>query len=232
MRFADPLIPGSLRRRYKRFLADVALAGGEVVTAHCANPGSMLGLDKPGSRVWLSPARNPKRKLKYSWELIEVDGRLVGINTQHPNAIVAQAIVEGRVPELTGYAGLRREVRYGRNSRVDIVLEDSGLPPCYVEVKNVHLKRTGPAEFPDAVTARGTKHLGELTQVVADGGRAVMFYLVQRMDCETFTIAADIDPVYGAALSAALAGGVEALCYDCRITRQEIVLNRPLTVDL
>jgi len=101
-----------------------------------------------------------------------------------------------------------------------------------VEVKNVHLKRTGPAEFPDAVTARGTKHLGELTQVVADGGRAVMFYLVQRMDCETFTIAADIDPVYGAALSAALAGGVEALCYDCRITRQEIVLNRPLTVDL
>jgi len=127
MRFADPLIPGSLRRRYKRFLADVALAGGEVVTAHCANPGSMLGLDKPGSRVWLSPARNPKRKLKYSWELIEVDGRLVGINTQHPNAIVAQAIVEGRVPELTGYAGLRREVRYGRNSRVDIVLKIAGF---------------------------------------------------------------------------------------------------------
>jgi len=232
MRFPDPLIPATLHRRYKRFLADVELDGGGMVTAHCANPGAMLGLAEPGSAVWLSPARNPKRKLKYSWELIEVDGHLVGINTQHPNAIVAEAITAGQLPELIGYAGLRREVGYGRNSRVDILLEDSGRPPCYVEVKNVHLKRTGPAEFPDAVTARGTKHLGELTQVVANGGRAVMFYLVQRMDCDRFAIAADIDPTYSAALSAALAGGVEALCYDCRITTEEIVLNRPLTLDL
>ena len=232
MRFPDPLIPGTLRRRYKRFLADVELQDGEVVTAHCANPGSMLGLAEPGSPVWLSPARNPARKLKYTWELVEVNGGLVGINTAHPNTIVAEAVADDQVPELSGYTELKREVRYGRNSRIDLLLGGDGRAPCHVEVKNVHLKRGGPAEFPDAVTARGTKHLGELADVVAEGGRAVMFYLVQRMDCERFTIARDIDPVYAAALEAALAAGVEALCYDCRISRDEIVLNRPLTLDL
>ena len=232
MRFPDPLLEGRLVRRYKRFLADVELAGGEVVVAHCANPGSMLGLQEAGAEVWLSRARNPKRKLRYTWELLRVEGRLVGINTHHPNAIVAEAVAAGAVPELAGYPGLRREVRYGRNSRIDLLLEAEGRPICYVEVKNVHLRRDGPAEFPDSVTARGAKHLVELGDMVAAGHRAVMFYLVQREDCERFRIAADIDPAYAAALEKARALGVEAICYCCSISPQSIELDRPLPLDL
>ncbi len=229
MRFPDPLIRGRLLRRYKRFLADVELADGGTVVAHCANPGSMLGLAEPGSEVWLSPSRNPARKLKFSWELTAVDGHIVGINTGVPNGVVADALEAGKVKELTGYGTLRREVRYGKNSRIDILLEDPARPPCYVEVKNVHMKR-GPtaAEFPDSVTARGTKHLGELADVVKDGGRAVMFYLVQRGDCERLEIAADIDPAYDQALRTALSQGVEALCYSCSVTPAAIELGRPL----
>ena len=232
MRFADPLLEGRLVRRYKRFLADVELAGGEVVVAHCANPGSMLGLQEAGAEVWLSRAQNPKRKLRYTWELLRVDGRLVGINTHHPNGIVAEAVAAGAVPELAGYSGLRREVRYGRNSRIDLLLEAEKRPICYVEVKNVHLRRDGPAEFPDSVTARGAKHLVELGDMMAAGHRAVMFYLVQREDCTRFRIAADIDPAYAAALEKARALGVEAICYCCRISRHAIELDRPLPLDL
>jgi sugar fermentation stimulation protein A len=170
MKFPDPLIPGRLARRYKRFLADVELEGGELVVAHCANPGSMLGLAEPGMRVWLSPARNPARKLKYSWELTAIGDGLVGIHTGHPNGIVAEAIAAGRVPELAGYESLRREVRYGRNSRIDLLLESPERPPCYVEVKNVHLsRRQSVAEFPDSVTERGAKHLEELARVAESG---------------------------------------------------------------
>ncbi len=171
MQFPEPLIRGTLIRRYKRFLADVELDSGEAVTAHCANSGSMMGLAEPGAEVWLSPARNPKRKLRHSWELIRVGDGLVGIHTGHPNRIVEEAVRAGRIDGLAGYGGIRREVRYGKNSRIDLLLEGGGRAPCYVEVKNVTLRRGGRAEFPDAVTARGTKHLGELARVVADGGR-------------------------------------------------------------
>ena len=230
MRFPDPLIKGRLIKRYKRFLADVALDGGEVVVAHCANPGSMLGLDRPGSEVWLSPARNPARKLRYSWELMRVDGSLVGINTALPNALVAEAVEDGRVPELAGYETLRREVPYGKNSRIDLLLEGAGRAPCYVEVKNVHLKRHSFAEFPDSVTARGAKHLGEMAAMVAAGHRAIMVYVVQRSDCNGFAIAGDIDPAYAAAAARARARGVEAICYSCKLSTEAITLDTPLSL--
>jgi sugar fermentation stimulation protein A len=233
MKFPIPLIRGTLVKRYKRFLADVTLEDGTVVTAHCANSGSMLSVRDEGSEVWLSPADNPKRKLKYTWELIRVGETLVGINTQHPNALVAEAIEAGAIAELTGYERLRREVKYGKNSRIDILLEGDGKPPCYVEVKNCTLRRgDGPVEFPDAVTARGAKHLEELSDMVADGARAVMMYLVQREDGEHFSIAADIDPTYAEGLKKATTAGVEVLCYRCRLTPQEVTVGAPMAVKL
>lgn len=241
MRFPDPLIRGRLQRRYKRFLADIRLDdGGEVVVAHCANPGSMMGLAEPDSRVWLSPSRNPARKLKYSWELVEVPdaagGALVGINTGRANALVAEGLEAGRVPELAGYARRRAEVRYGTNSRVDFLLEapeQAGRPSCYVEVKSVTLKRrAGLAEFPDAVTARGSKHLAELAEMVRQGRRAVLLFLVQRGDCTAVAPAADIDPAYAEALNQALSVGVEVLCYKCNLSPGGIALDERLPLAL
>lgn len=232
MRFPAPLVRATLIRRYKRFLADVRFDDGSETTAHVANSGAMLGTAEPGMEVWLSPAANPDRKLKWSWELVRVDGHLVGVNTAHPNRIVAEAVAAGRIAELAGYPTIRREVKYGVNSRIDLLLEAPDRPKCWVEVKNVHLKRGGWAEFPDAVTARGTKHLVELTGRVQAGERAVMVYLVQRADCAGFRPAADIDPAYASALAQATRDGVEAICYTCRLSPEAIELEAPLTMDL
>lgn len=231
MRFHAPLIRATLIKRYKRFMADVTLTDGQVVTAHVANSGAMLGTAEPGMEVWLSPAANPERKLKYSWELVRVDGHLVGVNTAHPNAIAEEAIRAGAISELIGYETIRREVKYGINSRIDLLLEATDRPPCYVEVKNVHLKRGDFAEFPDAVTVRGTKHLQELRAMVGQGARAVMLYLVQRGDCTAFRTAGDIDPIYAASLGAAMGDGVEAICYTCRMSLDGISLDAPLPIE-
>jgi sugar fermentation stimulation protein A len=226
MRFPSPLVSGRLIKRYKRFLADVQLDSGELTTAHCANPGAMLGLAVPGSRVWLSPSPNPKAKLAWRWELEEVAGALVGINTSHPNRIIEEAVAADTIPELTGYAKITREVRYGINSRIDLLLEKPGQK-CFVEVKNVHLKRESCAEFPDCVTTRGAKHLAELSTEVASGHRAVMLFCLQREDCDGFKIAADLDPAYAQAFKQARLAGVEAYAYTCTLSTQAIVLGAP-----
>ncbi|MEE8562094.1 MAG: DNA/RNA nuclease SfsA [Alphaproteobacteria bacterium] len=228
MKFPTPLLQGRLIRRYKRFLSDIELDSGERVTAHVANPGAMTGLAEPGTEVWLSRSDNPKRKLAFSWELVRVGRHLVGVNASLPNRLVEEALGLGTVKELAEYGSLRREVRHGRNSRIDFLLREKDLPDCWLEVKNVHLKRGTLAEFPDSVTARGTKHLLELSDAVANGSRAVMLYVVQRMDCKTFSIAQDIDPVYGAALTEAKRKGVETLCYVCKIRRDGVRLDSPL----
>jgi sugar fermentation stimulation protein A len=229
MRFPTPLIPATLVRRYKRFLADVVLSSGEELTVHVANPGAMIGLVASGAKVWLSKSDNPKRKLAYSWELVGVDfgagAELVGINTAHPNGLVAEAIAADLIPELAGYATVRREVKYGRNSRIDFLLEAPTRPMCYVEVKNVHLMRQpGLAEFPDSVTARGAKHLDELATMVAGGHRAVMLYLIQIGSAARFALARDIDPTYGKALDRARAAGVEDIARRCVLTADAIVV--------
>ncbi len=235
MHFTPPLLRGRLIQRYKRFLCDIELENGESVTAHCPNPGSMLSLAAPGFEVWLSPASNPKRKLKYTLELVHAGNALVGVNTARPNGLVESAIESGKIPELSGYGNLRREVRYGEKSRIDILLSDENLADCYVEVKSVTLRRNpeeepGMAEFPDSVTARGTRHLGELIHMVEAGHRAVMLYLVQRGDCTRFQVANDIDPAYGEAFKAARAQGVEILCYACHITPERIELGETVAL--
>jgi sugar fermentation stimulation protein A len=232
MHFAAPLRRGTLVRRYKRFLSDVELDGGEQVIAHVANSGSMLGVSDPGLEVWLSHSAKPSRKLAWGWELVRVDGELVGVNTMHPNRIVGEAIAAGAIPELDGYTEMRREVAYGGNSRIDLLLTSPHRPTCYVEVKNVHLKRGVFACFPDAVTARGTRHLAELAAMAATGRRAVMLFLVQRQDCRLFAPAEDVDPVYAQSLHRAAAAGVEILCYCCRLSLEGIVVDRPLPVQL
>jgi len=227
MRFSAPLVPARLVKRHKRFLAEVVLDGGEAVTAHCANSGSMLSLARPGARVWLQKSDDPKRKLAWSWKLEEVDGALVCIDTGHPNTIVAEAIAAGAIPSLAGWATLRREVKYGKNSRIDILLDDETRGRVYVEVKNVTLMRTpGLAEFPDAVTSRGAKHLEELADMVAEGHRAVMVYLVNRPDGDRFALAADIDPTYAKGFETARARGVEIEVWATRVTTEEIVVER------
>ncbi len=222
MRFSPPLLPGILIKRYKRFLADIAIDSGEIITAHCANPGALLGGTTPGLRVWVSHQPSPTRKLSYTWQIVEMDDTHVGVNTSLPNGLAEKAILEGRIAELTGYESLRREVKYGQNSRIDLLLTSPNKPSCYVEVKNVHLKRGERAEFPDSVTTRGAKHLRELEAVVAEGGRAVMLYIIQRNDCSHFSFAADLDPVYAATAAQALSRGVEAYAYQCIVTPEGI----------
>ena len=231
MDFPTPLVRGRLIQRYKRFLADIVLDDGTEITAHCPNPGAMIGLNMPGLTCWLSKSPDAKRKLPYRWELVEVPGEkpgeltIAGINTLHPNRITAEALAADAIPELTGYATHRREVRYGENSRVDFLLEHPDRPPCWLEVKNCHLRRAGAlAEFPDCVAARSLKHLRELTAMVAAGQRAVMLFVVQRTDCDTFAACADLDPAYARGLTEAAAAGVEVLAYRCAITPERVVL--------
>lgn len=230
MRFATPLVRGRLVQRYKRFLADVILDDGRAVTAHCANPGAMLGLKDPGLTVWLEPSSDPRRTLAWSWRLAELPGGdLVGIDTSLPNRLVAEALAAGSIEGLDGYERIRPEVRYGEKSRVDFLLTGGGRPDTWVEVKNVHLRRTGTlAEFPDSVTARGARHLADLAAMVAAGHRAVMLYVVQRTDCDRFAVAADLDPVYAAAYRAARAAGVEVMACGTRIGREGISLGAAL----
>lgn len=231
VKLSPSMVRGTLIRRYKRFLADVELETGEKVTAHCANPGAMTGLNMPGLPVWLSKATNPKRKLAWNFELVALESGLVGINTSAPNKIVGEALDAKVITELASYGTHRAEVKYGENSRVDFLLCEPGLPDCYLEVKNVHLCREpGLAEFPDSTTARGAKHLNELAKMVQQGFRAVNLFVVQRTDCERFTIAGDIDPAYASALHQAQQLGVEILCYGCSITMEEIILSNPLPI--
>ncbi len=224
MRFETPLVPARLIRRYKRFLADCRLEDGREVTAHCANPGSMMGLAEPEQKIWLEPNDDPKKKLKYGWRLVDHEnGHFTGVDTSVPNKALRAALLAREIPELAAYETNRPEVKYGENSRIDFLLTQPGLPDAYVEVKSVTLSRQpGLAEFPDSVTARGTKHLGELSAMAAQGHRAIMLYLVQRTDCDRFALAADIDPAYADAFKTAQAQGVERLAIGTRISSEGV----------
>ncbi|HPG41039.1 MAG TPA: DNA/RNA nuclease SfsA [bacterium] len=216
-----------LLQRYKRFLADVRRPSGERVTVYCPNPGSMLSCNAPGSPVLLSRQDAPGRKLPWTWELIFTNNVWVGVNPMRSNALVREAIVNKQITGLDEYDTVQTEVPYGQNSRIDILLSHCNRL-CYVEVKNVTLAQDRIARFPDAVTKRGTKHLHELTEMVRQGHRAVMFYLVQRADAESFRPAALIDPVYAQTLNMAFNQGVEILVYNADITPQHIVVNKQL----
>ncbi|MDB5580667.1 MAG: sugar fermentation stimulation protein [Bradyrhizobium sp.] len=229
MLLPQPLVRGRLTARYKRFFADVTLDDGRAVIAHCPNPGAMLGLNVPGLPVWVSRAPDPKRKLAWTLQLVETDGGLVGVNTMLPNKLVAEALAAGAIPELAGYDRIRAEVKYAEASRVDFLLTHPDRPPCWLEVKNVHLRRAGTlAEFPDCVAARSARHLKDLAAEVAKGARAVQLFVIQRGDCDAFAACAELDPVYAAGLTAAARAGVEVLCYRCDLSSDAITLSRRL----
>lgn len=228
---------GRLLRRYKRFLADIVLDDGREITAHCPNPGSMMGLKEEGMTVWVSPAANPKAKLAWRWGYARRgDGVLAGIDTNAPNRLVREALAAGRIAELAHYPDFRPEVRYREGSRVDFLLTGPDLPDCWLEVKNVHLMRTpGLVEFPDCVTARGAKHMGDLAAMRSTGDRAVVLFAVQMTGAERLSLAADLDPGYARAFREAREAGVEVLAYTCRIDDPdgegaEVVLDRRIEV--
>lgn len=226
MRFQTPLVPARLIRRYKRFLADIRLEDGTEAVAHCANPGSMMGLAEPGARIWVEPNDDPRKKLRFGWRLVEhADGHFTGVDTSVPNRALRAALTEGRVPGLTGYAEVLPEQKYGAGSRVDFLLRGPGRPDAWVEVKSVTLsRRPGLAEFPDSVTARGARHLRELAAMARAGDRAVMLFLVQRTDARQVTLAADIDPAYATAFADAVTDGVEVIALGTAITPEAVTL--------
>ncbi|MEM6577557.1 MAG: DNA/RNA nuclease SfsA [Pseudomonadota bacterium] len=230
MRFQTPLQPGVLLRRYKRFLADIRLEDGREITAHCANPGAMLGLTEPGCRVWVEPVADPRRKLRFAWRFLDFGaGRMVGVDTGLPNKLVGEALRARQIAELVGYETVLAEQRYGEKSRVDFLLRGGDQPDAYVEVKSVTLCRDeGRAEFPDSVTERGARHLRDLADMARQGYRAVLFYVVQRTDCTLVTVARDLDPTYAAAMDDALAAGVEVIARDVAVTPDDISLRNPL----
>jgi sugar fermentation stimulation protein A len=232
MQFLDPLVEGTILKRYKRFLADVELPNGEIITAHTANTGSMKTCWEPGWKVLMSFHDNPKRKLKYSLEMIHNSSTWIGINTSLPNKMAVEAIENGTIKELQGYTKIKPEAKIG-NSRIDILLTKENNKQCYVEVKNVTLLGDQKkALFPDAVSERGQKHLKELTGLVKDGIRSAMLYIVQREDVTSFSPADDIDPEYGRLLREAKKAGVEILCYQCKLTPKGIEVTKPLPVEL
>ena len=232
MRFQTELVPATLIQRYKRFLADCRLDDGREITAHCANPGSMMGLAEPGTRIWLEPNDDPRKKLKFGWRLVEhANGRYTGVDTSVPNKVVRAALIEQKIALMSAYSQVRPEQKYGANSRIDFLLSGEGLPDAYVEVKSVTLSRqNGLAEFPDSVTARGAKHLDELATIARAGQRAVMLYFVQRTDCTRFTLANDIDYTYAVACERALLAGVEMLCLGTHISPEEITISDAIPV--
>ena len=222
------LVRGTLIKRYKRFLADVELDNGQLVTAHCPNTGSMTGCSEPGSPVYLTYHDDPKRKLNYTWQLIQMPGSLVGVNTMIPNRLVELSIRAGVVPEFQSARNVRREVSIGNRSRIDLQLINAGGRTCYIEIKNCSLVENGVAKFPDAVTARGVKHIKELERLCAQGNHSVMFYFIQRMDARSFQPADHIDPDYGAALTRATKNGVQVMAYDVHVDLNGIRLRRPV----
>lgn len=235
MKYPGPLVEGVLIKRYKRFLADVTLQSGEVITAHTPNTGSMTGCSEPGSPVWLLHHDNPKRKYAHSWELVQnQQGIIVGINTGLPNKLVQEAIESGVIKELTGYETIRREVNYGKErSRIDLLLEGhASQPDCYVEVKNVTLCEHGEGMFPDAVSKRASKHLRELMEMKSEGYRAVIFFCIQRQDVMTMSAAAHIDPEYADTLLLASKQGVEILAYRASPNPKSIELKDKISVSV
>ena len=229
MEFDSPLIRGHLIKRYKRFLADIELEDGTLITAHCPNSGAMQDLNNPGTPVWVSHSSNPTRKLPYTWEMAEVNSTYVGTNTSHPNFLVTEALQSGLISELQGFEGLKREVSYGKNSRIDILLTHSSGQLTYVEVKNVHLKRDNKAAFPSSITARGAKHMRELADMVKNGHQAYIVYVIQRNDCSVFEIAGDIDPLYQEETLRAFEKGVKPLVYACDVSPKGITITHSLT---
>ncbi len=232
MQFSSGLVGGTLVRRYQRFLADVQLASGETVTAHCPNTGSMLGLNLPGSRVWLSPATNPERKLAWTWEMVEVDGTRVGVHTGRANGLVREALEAGLLPQLAGFTSCRAEARLSGRSRTDWLLTHAD-GPCYVEVKSVTAAvQAGTGFFPDAVSERAAKHVRELAEVVAQGARAAVVFCVQRSDVQVVRPADHIDPAFGVALRQAVSQGVELYALGATLTDEGILLDRRVDVSL
>ncbi|MAY43599.1 MULTISPECIES: DNA/RNA nuclease SfsA [unclassified Neptuniibacter] len=228
------LIQGTLIKRYKRFLADITLESGEEVTVHCPNTGSMKNCADPGSRVWVLDSQNPKRKYPLGWEIVEVEGRYMAcVNTGRANKLVKEAIENGVVSSLQGYASLRQEVKYGENSRIDLLLEDEKKGRAWVEVKNVTLlEEDNWGSFPDAVTARGAKHLRELMAMVEQGDRAVMLFCVPHTGIKKVRPADHVDPEYGRLLREAKRVGVEVIAYGADIDEHHVTLARELPVEL
>lgn len=230
MKFTTPLVHGTLIRRYKRFLADVLLDDGTLVIAHCTNSGSMLSCLEEGAEVWLTPVDDPKRKTRFTWEMILIGGSWVGINTSHPNALAFQWLSEGLIQGLEGLTGLKREVSW-EDSRFDICGEEKvggSSRICFIEVKNVSMREGNRALFPDAVTTRGRKHLNTLMRVKRAGMRAVMLYVVQRTDVSLFAPAREIDPEYAATLDEAIRRGVEVFIAQAKVSPEGIAFHRML----
>ena len=233
IQFTPSLLSGRFVRRYKRFFADIMLDDGREIIAHCANSGAMLGLLIPGTPVWVSGVpEDSKRQLRYTWELVDIDGSIIGVNTQMPNRLVEKALQHKRILELADYPIYRREVKYGTNSRIDFLLTNDQGNICYLEVKQVHMRVGDVALFPDCVTTRGTKHLQELIKVRQEGLRAVMLYVLQRQDCKSFALAVDIDPIYAKTAQQAQKEGVEFLAYACALTPDGIEIVNPVEVSI